>query len=35
MTSVSNIHNRGDWIEWNVTVPAAGDYTVWCTSATT
>jgi len=29
MTSVSNIHNRGDWIEWNVTVPAAGDYTVW------
>jgi len=29
MTSVSNIHNRGDWIEWDVTVPADGEYAVW------
>lgn len=26
---VSKIHNKGDWIEWKVTVPADGTYKVW------
>lgn len=26
---VGNIHNVGDWMEYEVTIPAAGDYTVW------
>jgi hypothetical protein len=24
-----NIHTPGDWIEWKINVPAAGDYSVW------
>ena len=27
--SVSNIHNKGDWIEWQVEAPADGEYLVW------
>ena len=27
--TVSNIHNRGDRLEWRVTAPAPGDYFVW------
>lgn len=27
--AVGNIHNRGDWMEWEVNVPANGEYAVW------
>lgn len=27
--SVGNIHNVGDWMEWPIDVPVAGDYVLW------
>ena len=27
--TVGGIHNAGDWLEYRVTVPQAGDYTLW------
>jgi|ETNmetMinimDraft_26_1059896.scaffolds.fasta_scaffold13296_1 hypothetical protein len=27
--TVSNIHTRGDWIEWKVNIPVDGDYALW------
>lgn len=27
--NVSNIHNQGDFIQWRVTIPATGDYSVY------
>lgn len=27
--AVGAAHNTGDWLEWEITVPAAGDYAVW------
>ena len=29
LKTVSRIHNVGDWMEYKLTVPAAGDYTFW------
>jgi hypothetical protein len=28
-STVANIHTPGDWIEWEIDVPAAGDYALW------
>lgn len=27
--TMANIHTPGDWIEWRIVVPAAGDYALW------
>lgn len=27
--AVGNIHNPGDWMDWEITVPADGEYVVW------
>jgi len=27
--TVANIHNAGDWMEWDIKVPASGTYVVW------
>ena len=28
-STVANIHTPGDWIEWEIDVPAAGEYSLW------
>jgi len=28
-STVANIHTPGDWIEWEIEAPAAGEYALW------